>query len=93
MVPDTTFEIGKAITLRDGNDVAFIATGETVVHALLAAEQLAELGLNCRVLSMHTIKPLDSQRDSARRPRMPRDRHRRRAFGPRRTSAKRVPPC
>jgi transketolase len=35
--PDTKFEVGKAITLRDGKDVAFIATGETVVHCLLAA--------------------------------------------------------
>jgi transketolase len=59
--PDTKFEVGKAITLREGNDVAFIATGETVVHALLAAGQLAERGLNCRVLSMHTIKPLDTE--------------------------------
>jgi transketolase len=59
--PDTKFEVGKAITLREGNDVAFIATGETVVHALLAAGQLAERGLNCRVLSMHSIKPLDTE--------------------------------
>jgi len=59
--PDTAFEVGKAITLLDGNDVAFIATGETVVHALLAAGQLAERGLNCQVLSMHTVKPLDME--------------------------------
>lgn len=59
--PETKFQIGKAITLREGNDVAFIATGETVVHALLAAEQLADHGLNCRVLSMHTVKPLDTE--------------------------------
>ena len=58
---ETKFEIGKAIPLRDGNDVAFIATGETVVHAWLAAGQLAERGLNCRVISMHTVKPLDIQ--------------------------------
>jgi transketolase len=58
--PETKFEIGKAIQLRDGNDVAFVATGETVVHALLAAWQLAECGLNCRVISMHTVKPLDT---------------------------------
>jgi len=57
---ETKFEIGRAITLRDGNDVAFIATGETVVHAFLAAAQLAERGLKCRVISMHTIKPLDT---------------------------------
>lgn len=57
---ETPFEVGKAITLREGDDVAFIATGETVVHALLAAAQLEERGLNCRVLSMHTVKPLDT---------------------------------
>ncbi len=59
--PETKFEVGEAITLREGNDVAFIANGETVVHALLAAGQLAERGLNCRVLSMHSIKPLDAE--------------------------------
>ena len=59
--PDTKFVAGKSITLRDGNDVAFIATGETVVHCLLAAGQLAEQGVKCRVLSMHTIKPLDTE--------------------------------
>jgi transketolase len=59
--PDAKFEVGKAITLRDGNDMAFIATGETVVHALLAAGQLAERGLQARVISVHTIKPIDKQ--------------------------------
>jgi transketolase len=53
------FEVGQAIVLRDGPDLAFVATGEAVVHAVLAAAQLAELGVECRVLSMHTIKPLD----------------------------------
>ena len=53
------FEIGKSETIRDGTDVAFVATGETVIHALLAAENLRAKGLSCRVLSMHTIKPLD----------------------------------
>ena len=55
------FELGKAISLREGSDVAFIGTGETVVHCLLAAAHLAERGLKCRVLSMHTVKPLDTQ--------------------------------
>jgi transketolase len=59
--PETKFEVGKAIQLRDGNDVAFIATGEPVVHALLAAEKLAEQNLKCRVISMHTVKPLDTE--------------------------------
>jgi transketolase len=59
--PGTKFEAGKAITLREGNEAAFVATGETVVHALLAAGQLAQCGLNCRVISMHTVKPLDTE--------------------------------
>jgi len=59
--PETSFEVGKAIKLCHGNDVAFIATGETVVHALLAAAQLEERGIQARVLSVHTIKPLDTE--------------------------------
>jgi transketolase len=45
--------------VRDGHDAALIATGETVIHALLAAGQLARRGIACRVISMHTVKPLD----------------------------------
>jgi len=58
---EAKFEVGRATPLRDGSDLAFIATGETVIHALLAAAQLSERGLTCRVLSMHTIKPLDRE--------------------------------
>jgi transketolase len=57
--PDTTFEIGRAITIREGTDVTIIATGEPLHPALLAAEQLESEGLSCRVISMHTIRPLD----------------------------------
>jgi transketolase len=57
---DTAFEIGKAITIHEGTDVTFIAAGETVHRALLAAQQLVAEGLSCRVISMHTIKPLDT---------------------------------
>jgi transketolase len=46
--------------LRAGRDVAFVANGETVVHALLAAGHLAEQGISARVLSLHTVKPLDA---------------------------------
>jgi transketolase len=53
------FEIGKAVTLRDGGDLTLIAVGETVRVALDAAEALQQEGLDCRVLNMHTIKPLD----------------------------------
>ncbi|HSV15865.1 MAG TPA: transketolase C-terminal domain-containing protein, partial [Tepidisphaeraceae bacterium] len=59
--PSTQWELGRSITLRDGSDVAFIATGETVVHALLAAGTLAADGITARVISMHTVKPLDTQ--------------------------------
>lgn len=58
---DARFELGRATMLRNGTDAAFIATGETVIHALLAAGKLAEIGLSCRVLSMHTVKPLDTE--------------------------------
>lgn len=54
------FSAGHARTLREGSDVAFIATGETVIHCLLAAGALAERGISARVLSMHTVKPLDT---------------------------------
>ncbi|MDQ5977265.1 MAG: transketolase [Verrucomicrobiota bacterium] len=49
-----------ASKLAPTTDVAFIATGETVVHALLAAAHLAEAGISARVLSLHTVKPLDT---------------------------------
>jgi transketolase len=58
---EKSFAIGKARLIRDGTDGAFIATGETVVHALLAAELLAQQGKRCRVISMHTVKPLDRE--------------------------------
>jgi transketolase len=55
------FALGRARTLREGRDLAFIATGETVIHALLAAELLKrKSGVDCRVLSVHTIKPFDT---------------------------------
>ncbi len=57
--PRTRFEPGKALLVRNGTDVAFIATGETVYHALMASEELHNEGLSCRVVSMHTVKPLD----------------------------------
>lgn len=55
------FEIGKAVTMRDGTDLTIVAAGETVRVALDTAEALAEAGVSCRVLNMHTIKPLDEE--------------------------------
>ncbi len=59
--PETEFETGKGITIREGNDLAFIATGETVYFAYAAAEQLEQHGISSRVISMHTIRPLDTE--------------------------------
>ena len=56
---DFDFEIGKAIELRQGDDVAIIATGSMVHCALKAAEHLEAMGISASVLDMHTIKPLD----------------------------------
>ena len=53
------FEIGKAIIINQGEEIAFIATGETVQRAYLASQILKEQGLNATVISMHTIKPFD----------------------------------
>lgn len=58
---DYNFEIGKAITLREGKDVALIATGLMVKEALEAAGILQQEGISCSVINMHTIKPLDKK--------------------------------
>lgn len=59
--PDYKFELGKAVTLREGADVAIIATGLTVSESLAAAEKLAADGISAEVINMHTIKPLDEE--------------------------------
>jgi len=53
------FELGKASLVRPGKDITFIGCGEAVAPALAAADLLAADGIECRVISMHTIKPLD----------------------------------
>lgn len=53
------FEIGKAVTMSEGTDITIIAAGETVKIAMDAADMLKKKGVSCRVLNMHTIKPLD----------------------------------
>src|SRR5436190_7263685 len=56
---DCPFEIGKAIQLRDGDDVTIVANGLLVAAALQAHDQLGERGISARVLDLHTVKPLD----------------------------------
>ena len=59
---NTTFEFGKGRIICEGNDIAIIATGETVDPALLAAKKLeTDHKIKATVVSMHTIKPLDTE--------------------------------
>jgi len=57
---DYNFELGKAITLREGSDVTIIASGTMVYESLEAAKTLDEKGISSTVVNMHTIKPLDA---------------------------------
>ncbi len=58
---DYPFEIGKAIPLKSGSDIAIIATGSMVYHSLVAAKLLESKGISAAVINMHTIKPLDTE--------------------------------
>ncbi len=59
--PGERFQLGRARMLRDGGDVTLIATGGILGETLGAAEDIARQGIECRVLSMHTVKPLDTR--------------------------------
>jgi len=56
---DYHFELGKAVTLREGTKATIIAIGVMLSAALEAAEKLRQEGIDCRVLNMPTLKPLD----------------------------------
>ena len=58
---DYKFELGKGVTLKDGDDVTIIATGLMVGEALKAADILAADGISARVINIHTIKPIDEE--------------------------------
>ena len=55
------FHLGKAIHLRSGNDVTLISTGGMLHTSVAVADKLAAAGINARVVSMHTLKPLDDE--------------------------------
>lgn len=55
------FELGKGVTLKQGNDVTIVATGLMVNEALQAHEMLKADGINARVVNIHTIKPIDKE--------------------------------
>ncbi|WP_153016266.1 transketolase family protein [Clostridium tepidiprofundi] len=59
--PEYKFEIGKAVTLREGQDATVIATGIMVDAALEAYNILAEEGIKIKVVNIHTIKPIDEE--------------------------------
>lgn len=58
---DYQFEIGRAARLREGHDITLIANGVMVIRALEAASQLAEQGIEARVLNMATVRPIDRE--------------------------------
>lgn len=58
-VPD--FQLGKAVLLREGMDITLVSTGGMLLTSLRAGEKLASLGYSPRILSMHTLKPLDEE--------------------------------
>ncbi len=53
------YEIGKAVTLREGRDVTIFATGIMVNEAMKAADILKNEGIDAEVINIHTIKPID----------------------------------
>ena len=57
--PEDDIVLGKANTLREGKDVTIIATGIMVEEAMNAALELQEEGVDCGVIDIHTIKPID----------------------------------
>ena len=59
-ISKSEFEIGKGNILKDGSDYTIIACGGIVEEALLAADDLDKNNISCKVVSMHTIKPIDN---------------------------------
>ena len=55
------FEVGKGVTLKEGNDLTIVATGLTVSGALDAAKLLEADGIHAKVINIHTIKPIDQE--------------------------------
>ncbi|MBP1890421.1 transketolase [Clostridium moniliforme] len=55
------FELGKGVTLKEGNDVTLVATGIMVDVALEAADMLEKEGIKARVINIHTLKPIDRE--------------------------------
>lgn len=59
--PGEVFTLGKGRVIREGNDLALLCTGGILGEAMKAADALAEQGVGARVISLHTVKPLDTE--------------------------------
>lgn len=55
------FEVGKAVTLREGKDITLIGTGSILKDVMGMGDWLADEGIDARVINMHTIKPIDKE--------------------------------
>lgn len=58
---EVTYQVGKAIETRAGSDLTIIACGVMLAQAVAASEELEKSGISCRVIDMHTIKPIDEE--------------------------------
>ena len=58
---DDEFKIGKANILRAGKDVTIVGCGWILSEAILASEDLAKEGIECEVINMHTVSPIDTE--------------------------------
>ena len=61
MPEDYKFQLGKAVTLKDGNDVALITYGEMIEDTLKAAAALKQKNIEARVINMSSLKPVDEE--------------------------------
>jgi len=58
---DALIRLGEAVEVRAGNDASILVCGRQLPNAVMAASSLSKLGIECRVLSFHTVKPLDKK--------------------------------
>lgn len=55
------FQVGRAVTLRQGDDITIISTGTAIHEVMAAAQQLQDQGVSARIINMHTLKPIDQE--------------------------------
>ena len=55
------FEVGKGLVISEGKDLTFVTTGEPTYRAVMAAEELQKEGIDCGVISVHSLRPFDRE--------------------------------